>query len=175
MKGLKKQIVIPSSIKTTGLSYCLWSNFLLLGKKKLNIPYFSNYKTHLPPKKNWEENGGASYSINVAYLGHWGEGSGVVWFFYYYYYFPPLKPRCVLRSSVSYGLKNTIHLTGRINTETWYLFLLWRAIRRVNGASVSMIMLGIDFLNLGSINILDWIILCWGEEEASRRGLSCAL
>ena len=48
------------------------------------ISYFSDYKTH-PPKKIWEENGGASYSPNVAYLacGGWGEvgGSGVGFFF----------------------------------------------------------------------------------------------
>lgn len=37
-----------------------------------------------------------------------------------------------------------------------------------------MITLGIDFLNLGIINILDWVILCWGDEEESGKGLSCA-
>ena len=35
-------------------------------KKKNCIPYFSDYKTHLPPKfgRKW----GMSYSLNVAYL-----------------------------------------------------------------------------------------------------------
>ena len=31
------------------------------------LPYFSYYKTHFAPKI-WEENGGVSYSLNVAYL-----------------------------------------------------------------------------------------------------------
>ena len=36
--------------------------------------YFSNYKTHPPPHQVWEEIGGASYSLNVAYLALWGGG-----------------------------------------------------------------------------------------------------
>ena len=32
--------------------------------------YFLDYKTHFPPQI-WEENGGASYSHNVAYLAHY--------------------------------------------------------------------------------------------------------
>ena len=54
-----------------------------------------------------EENGGASYSANVAYLAHWrgGGGGGARVFFSY---FPSLKPRCVLwsgapSSSKKYG------------------------------------------------------------------------
>ena len=43
------------------------------------ILYFSDYKTHFP-KKIWEENGGVSYSPNVAYLacreGGWGSSGG---------------------------------------------------------------------------------------------------
>ena len=31
----------------------------------MRLPYFSDYKTHPPI---WEENGGASYSPNVAYV-----------------------------------------------------------------------------------------------------------
>ena len=31
------------------------------------IPYFLDYKIHFPPQI-WEENGGASYSPNIAYL-----------------------------------------------------------------------------------------------------------
>ena len=34
---------------------------------KIEVPYFSDYKTYPP---TWEENGGASYSPNVAYLAH---------------------------------------------------------------------------------------------------------
>ena len=56
----------------------------------------------------WEENGGVSYSLNVAYLALWswggagGSGAG------FSPYFPPLKPRCVLWSSESYSLKNMV-------------------------------------------------------------------
>ena len=39
------------------------------------IPYFSDYKMHFAPQI-WEENGGASYSLNVAYLACWGGGDG---------------------------------------------------------------------------------------------------
>ena len=41
------------------------------------LPYFSDYKMHTP--QIWEENGGASYSPNVAYLVYGGRGqwSGV--------------------------------------------------------------------------------------------------
>ena len=58
----------------------------------------------------WEENGGTSYSLNVAYLAHWGGGVGraVAVEQGFFSYFPPLKPRCVLWSSVSYSLKNTV-------------------------------------------------------------------
>lgn len=79
----KKKKVIPSSLETSGLSYSLWSKFLLLGKKKL---------------------------------------------------------------------KN-IHLAGGIKTETYYLALLWRAIRRVHGTSISAVQLAIGFLNISTINI----------------------
>ena len=37
------------------------------------LPYFLNYKMHFSPQI-WEENGGASYSLNVAYLTHAGGG-----------------------------------------------------------------------------------------------------
>ena len=48
--------------------------FLFLLQKV--IPYFSDYKMHSPaPHPIWEENGGASYSPNVAYLAHWVWGS----------------------------------------------------------------------------------------------------
>ena len=46
------------------------------GVNEENLPYFLDYKTHFPPTttKIGEENGGASYSPNVAYLAHWGRG-----------------------------------------------------------------------------------------------------
>ena len=55
----------------------------------------------------WEENGGASYSPNVAYLAHW-DGRGAALERGYFSYFLPLKPRCVLWSGVLYSLKNTV-------------------------------------------------------------------
>ena len=42
------------------------------------LPCFSDYKTHLPHPQIWEENGGASYNLNVAYLARWG-GRGGWW------------------------------------------------------------------------------------------------
>ena len=37
---------------------------------KKTAPSFSDYKMHFPqpPTQIWEENGGASYSLNVAYI-----------------------------------------------------------------------------------------------------------
>ena len=70
-----------------------------------------------------EENGGASYSLNVAYLSHCGEGEGGEWWWrrvtggrsgttffaqIFFSYFHSLKPRCTLWSGVSYSLKNTV-------------------------------------------------------------------
>ena len=68
----------------------------------------------------WEENRGASYSPNVAYLAHWGGGGGGAGsqeagagphflLRNFFSYFPPLKPRCVLWSGASYSLKNTVY------------------------------------------------------------------
>ena len=39
------------------------------------VPYSSDYKIHFSPQI-WEENGGASYSLKVAYLACWWGGSG---------------------------------------------------------------------------------------------------
>ena len=36
--------------------------------KKRKVPYFSDYKTPFPTPQIWEENGGASYIPNIAYL-----------------------------------------------------------------------------------------------------------
>ena len=54
----------------------------------------------------WEENRGASYSLNVAYLAHWGGVSGGAGVFFPY--FPPLKPRYILWSGASYSLRNMV-------------------------------------------------------------------
>ena len=49
--------------------------------KKYHV--FLDYKTHFHPQI-WEENGGASYSPNVANLALWGEAcSGGVGFFFF--------------------------------------------------------------------------------------------
>ena len=46
-----------------------------------HLPCFSDYKMHFPPQI-WEENGGESYSPNVAYLAHCpGRGLVVEWGF----------------------------------------------------------------------------------------------
>ena len=50
----------------------------------------------------WEVNGGASYSLNVAYLARCVEG-GLVVEQGFFSYFPPLKPRCVIWSE-KYGI-----------------------------------------------------------------------
>ena len=59
-----------------------------------------------PTPRIWEENGGMSYSLNVAYLAHCGGegGSGGAGFFFSY--FSPLKARYVLWTGVSYSPKN---------------------------------------------------------------------
>ena len=78
----------------------------------------------------WEENGGASYSPNVAYLvrrsreggGSGGAGSqeaGAGPHFLlqiFFSYFPPLKPRCILWSGASYSQKNIV-LVGFFTTS----------------------------------------------------------
>ena len=65
---------------------------------------------HFSPPQIWEENGGASYSPNVAYLAHGGQGVAVEQGFFPY--FPPLKPRCVLWSGASYSPKNMVPCSG---------------------------------------------------------------
>ena len=80
---------------------------LLSGSQVL---YFLDYKTYFP-LQIWEENGGASYSLNVAWL---MAGGGDIMIFMLlnilphfllqkcFSYFPPLKPRCILWSEI-YG------------------------------------------------------------------------
>ena len=74
MKAIKREIKenaqgMDSDRKETGTQ----NNGL---EQKEEIPYFLDYKMH--PPQIWEENGGASYSPNVAYLagGRW-QWSGV--------------------------------------------------------------------------------------------------
>ena len=64
---------------------------------------------HFPPKI-WEENGGASYSLNVAYLAHYRISAlkDVIKYFTTFFaskifpYFSPRKPGCILWSK-KYG------------------------------------------------------------------------
>ena len=105
------------------LLYCFSSS------QKLDFGVEANFKDYCvfwtirctPPKKKiWEENGGVSYSLNVAYLPCWGwgcgsgagsqeAGAGLHFLLQKFFsYFPPLKPRCVLWSGVSYSPKNTV-------------------------------------------------------------------
>ena len=65
---------------------------------------------HPPSHQIWEENGGASYSLNVAYLAHYRISAlkDVIKYFTTFFasnffpYFPPVKPRCALWSE-KYG------------------------------------------------------------------------
>ena len=52
-------------------------SFMALSGNPKIVPYFSDYNMHFPPQI-WEENGGASYSPNVAYLAHAGRGGWAV-------------------------------------------------------------------------------------------------
>ena len=84
----------------------------LCGLQQLTYRIFQTIRC-TPPHQIWEENGGASYSLNVAYLACWGGGRGGrsrTTFFAskFFSYFPPLKPRCILWSSASYSLKNMV-------------------------------------------------------------------
>ena len=72
---------------------------------------------HSPPPQIWEGNGGASYSPNAAYLARcWGAGGRGrrQWNEGFFSYFPPLKPRCVLWSGVSYSPKTTVYFKDLI-------------------------------------------------------------
>ena len=65
------------------------------------LPYFLDYKMYPPI---WEKNGGAFYSLNVAYI-YIGEILFMLLsilphflFQFFFSYFPPLKCRCILWS-----------------------------------------------------------------------------
>ena len=46
---------------------------------------FQTIRHSFLPLAIWEENGGASYSQNVAYLAHWGRGGAVVeWVIFFF-------------------------------------------------------------------------------------------
>ena len=56
--------------------FCIHLQNISCSISKTSIPVSKNYRIfqtirHTSPKKIWEENGGASYSLNVAYLVHW--------------------------------------------------------------------------------------------------------
>ena len=69
------------------------------------MEFYHIFQTIRRTPQMWGGNGGASYSPNVADL-VWGRGTAVERVFLSY--FPPLKPRYVLWSGASYGLKNTV-------------------------------------------------------------------
>ena len=73
-----------------------------------SLTSYHNFQTiRHTPLQIWNENGGASYSPNVAYLAGGVEGVLVVERDFVSY-FRPLKPRHVLWSGGSYGLKNAV-------------------------------------------------------------------
>ena len=120
LPGLKKRRKIPLCPRKNALTAICswWETATTWNSSPINLfktiylsffltpTVFSDYKTHFP-LKIWEENGGASYSPNVAYLAGWGArgDSGVGFFFSY---FPPLKARYILSSGVSYSPKNMV-------------------------------------------------------------------
>ena len=71
-----------------------------------------------PSPQIGEENGGTSYSPNVAYLAEGGGGGGAGFFSY----FPPLKPGHVLWSHASYSPKNTVlYSRFTLRVQPWTL------------------------------------------------------
>ena len=72
MKPSSKIRTQDCSSLPTALALCLSSNAVAA-----QLLHFSDYKMH-SPFKIWEENGGASYSLNVVYLARWGEGRAAV-------------------------------------------------------------------------------------------------
>ena len=83
------------------------------------VTIFLDYKTHFF-SQFWEENEGASYSPNVAYLARYRISAfkDVIKYFTEFFaskfspYFPPLKPRFVLWS------KNMVRLRNRKGKES---------------------------------------------------------
>ena len=109
---------------------------------KYYAPYFSDYKTHCTPQI-WEENGGASYNTNVAYLAHRVGGLFIIKYFTTFFaskifsYFPPLKLRCILWSENTvfhvFTPSQTLHSDGfmvgewQIRGYYYFIFLLTKA------------------------------------------------
>ena len=93
--------------------------------QEIILPYFSDYKTHFP-SQIWEENGGASYSLNVAYLACYRMSAlkDVIKYFTTFFllqkFFPyfPVKPWCVLWSE-----KNGIFYSKTVFSKTIELYL----------------------------------------------------
>ena len=86
--------------------------------KEKNLPHFSDYKT---PPQNLGGKGGCVLESECSLpgsLGGWGGGSGAgsqeagagphFLLQNLFSYFPPLKPMCILWSSVSYSPKSTV-------------------------------------------------------------------
>ena len=87
------------------------------------------FRTHFSPP-NLGGNGVVSCSLNAVYLARWGE-RGQRWSRVFFPYFPPLKPRNLLWSSVSYSPKPTALLFPSPNHRTvvpvyeFFFFLAW--------------------------------------------------
>ena len=80
----------------------------LLGHKALPYIDYRSFRTiRCTPPQIWEENLDVSCSLNVVYLACW-VGGGQQWSGFFSPYFPPLKPRYVLWSGVSYSPKNSV-------------------------------------------------------------------
>ena len=83
----KSKYIDKATMKKFKIELSYESVIPLLGiypKEIKSVLYFSDCKTHFPPPQIWEENGGASYSLNVAYLAHCSgeEGSSGSGFFF---------------------------------------------------------------------------------------------
>ena len=91
-----------------------WKRVTVLYQKKkycnrLKYRIFQTIR-YTPQPQIWEENEGASYNPNVAYLACWGGGEVAVVQGGVFPYFPPLKPRYVLWSGAPDSLKNTVSI-----------------------------------------------------------------
>ena len=101
-RTLKVAKTLNDTPKKEGLKY----KYSMMQNTELfnQVPYFLDYKTHFPPKI-WEENGGVSYSPNIAYLAG-GRGRGMEWGFSFLFSSSKtqvcLMVRCILQSE-KYG------------------------------------------------------------------------
>ena len=73
-----KRLDTPALV-LAALNGSLYMKRLSMVKWYIYIYHIFQTIRHTPPPQIWEENGGASYSLNVAYLAHWGWGAVVEW------------------------------------------------------------------------------------------------